>query len=251
MLTDGHIQLHRSILLWEWYSDRNVRDVFTHLLLTVNWYDDKWQGVLVKRGQRIVGREKLAKEVGLSVQELRTALNKLKSTNEITIKTTSKYTVVTINNYDEYQADNQRVNQRVTNEQPAINQQSTTNEESNKAINTTTATTRETQLTRLCQFFEANNFGMMAHSVMDDMSDYLEHGVRVELIEHCMKEAVDCKKPTWKYVKSILKRCQTQKIETVQQFDAEKAAKENSRNGGTHNDTNVRTTKPLPGAIRL
>ncbi|MDL2324037.1 DnaD domain protein [Ruminococcaceae bacterium OttesenSCG-928-A16] len=234
MLTDGHIQLHRSILLWEWYSDRNTRDLFIHLLLTANWYDEKWQGETIKRGQRVVGRDKLAKEIGLTVQQLRTSLNRLKSTSEITIKTTTKYSVITINNYDTYQADNQRTNQQLTNNQPTTNQQLTTNEESNKAINIpTAANAREAQLQRLCLYFEANNFGLMAHSIMADMADYLDRGVSVELIERCMKEATDSQKATWKYVKSILHRCQVQKVETVQQFNAQKLQQKQTKATGS------------------
>ncbi|WP_326494329.1 hypothetical protein [Sphingobacterium sp. UT-1RO-CII-1] len=70
----------------------------------------------------------------MTVQQIRTSLTKLKSTNEITIKTTNKGTVITIVNYDFYQSgeDEQPTkqptsNQRITNKQPTDNQQVTTN----------------------------------------------------------------------------------------------------------------------------
>ena len=120
---DGWIKLHRKFLDWEWYEDNNVKVVFLHLLLLANHEDKKWRGQMILRGQLITSRSHLAKEIGLSEQQIRTSLNKLKSTNEITIKTTSQNTLVTIVKYNDYQLienknnqqNNQRNNKRATN----------------------------------------------------------------------------------------------------------------------------------------
>jgi len=85
-------------------------------------------GKTIKRGQLVAGRLELSKNTGISEQSIRTSLVKLKSTSEITIKTTNKYSVISINNYDEYQ---QSTN-KLTNNQPTTNQQLTTNEEYKK-----------------------------------------------------------------------------------------------------------------------
>lgn len=82
---------------------------------------------------------------------------------------------------------------------------------------------------RLSQFFEGNNFGLMAHSIMDDFAAYLDEGVDALLIERCMKEAVDCGTLAWKYVVRILERCRTQNIGTVDQFEAEKRKRESDK----------------------
>lgn len=136
----GWIKIYTKITKWCWYDDINTRITFLHLLLTVNWEDKNWHGIVVKRGSRVFGRIELAKEVGISVQQLRTSLGKLsststfdslhtpggkKSTSEITIKSYSKYSVVSINNYDDYQESTSIS----TNNQPATNQQLTTTEE--------------------------------------------------------------------------------------------------------------------------
>lgn len=126
-MNGGWIKLHRKFIEWKWKSDANVVALFLHLLLSANHKDKEWQGIIIKKGQLITGRLELAKNVGLSVQQTRTAITKLKSTNEITIKTTNKYSIVTINNWDKYQDYNQQDNQRVTNNQPTNNQQITTN----------------------------------------------------------------------------------------------------------------------------
>lgn len=103
-MNSGWIKLHRKMTEWEWYTDHNTFILFMHLLLTVNYEDKKWRGVDVKRGQILTGRLKLSEETGLSEKAIRTALNKLKTTGEIVIKTASKYSVITICNYDKYQS---------------------------------------------------------------------------------------------------------------------------------------------------
>lgn len=100
---DGWIKLHRKFLDWEWYNDNNTKIVFLHLLLTANHKEKKWQGITIKRGQKLTSLQHLAEETNLTVRQTRTALSKLKTTNELTIKTTSKYTLITIEKYSDYQ----------------------------------------------------------------------------------------------------------------------------------------------------
>ena len=133
----GSIKLFRQFLDWEWYQDENVKSVFIHLLLTANYKDLRWQGKLIKRGQLVTSREKLAALLGKSEQNIRTALDKLVMTKEIVKQSTNKYTIITICNYDKWQSNdgftnqqnNQQVNQQLTNEQPTTNQQLTTSKE--------------------------------------------------------------------------------------------------------------------------
>ncbi len=126
--TPGWIKLHRKIFDWEWYDDINTWRLFIHCLLKANFEDKHWHGTMVKRGSFITVSLKLAEETHLSRQQVRTALNKLKSTNELTIKTSRQFTKITVNNYDKYQQNNQRI----TNEQPTNNQQITTTKEYKK-----------------------------------------------------------------------------------------------------------------------
>jgi hypothetical protein len=127
MNNQGWIKIHRKILSWEWYLDINTSRLFIHLLLVANHEKARWQGIDILPGQCVTGRMSLSKQTGLSEQQTRSALNKLKSTNEITIKTTNKYSVITILNWKVYQQDNQQTNQQITNNQPTNNQQITTN----------------------------------------------------------------------------------------------------------------------------
>lgn len=103
-----------------------------NLLLMANWTDSDWQGMTIKRGQLVTGRKALAAQTGLSEQTVRTSLNHLKSTNEITIIPTNKFSVITIVNYGKFQDISEMLTSTSTNnltsDQPAANQQLTTNE---------------------------------------------------------------------------------------------------------------------------
>lgn len=102
-MKQGFIVLHRSMLEWEWYNDQNTKCLFLHLLLTANFEDKKWRGIEIKRGQVITSIENLAKSTTLTIKQTRIALSKLKKTNEIVVKGTSSYSLITLTNYCVYQ----------------------------------------------------------------------------------------------------------------------------------------------------
>lgn len=129
---DWFIQLHRKLLQWEWYDDINTKVLFIHLLLKANYKPKNWRGIDIWTGEVLTWRITLSDETGLTQQQIRTCLNKLKSTNEITIKTTNKYSLIKLTNYNEYQQINQQTTQQVTNKQPTSNQQVTTTNKDNK-----------------------------------------------------------------------------------------------------------------------
>ena len=116
----GHIKLDRRILEWEWYGDINTCRLFIHLLLKVNWKDGRFQGTEVPRGSLVTSYSNLAKDTGLSVKNVRTALNHLETTGEVAVNRHSKFSVVTIKNYNVYQTDG-----TVTGSQVAVNRQAT------------------------------------------------------------------------------------------------------------------------------
>ena len=122
MLESGYVRLYRSFLTWEWYTDSNTKDLFLHLILTANWEPKKWKGITVERGQRVYSRASLAKEMRLSERNIRTALNHLISTGEVTNQITPQYSIITIKNYDLYQ----QPTSEVTSDRPATDQRPTT-----------------------------------------------------------------------------------------------------------------------------
>lgn len=125
----GYIGLWRKIRDWEWYTDINTKCLFIHLILSVNHCDKNWRGQLIKRGQLTSSYKNLSKATGLSVQEVRTSLDKLILTNDITKESTNKHTTITVINYNIYQDFGSANNKQSTNNQQPNNKQSTTTKE--------------------------------------------------------------------------------------------------------------------------
>lgn len=125
-MSSGWIKLHRQLLEWEWYDDINTKCLFLHCLLKANHKDKTWRGVKIKKGSFLTGREKLSSETGLTEQQIRTCLRKLKSTRDITTKSTSKGTVLTVENYSFYQNCENNQPAKQPRNAPEDNQQVTT-----------------------------------------------------------------------------------------------------------------------------
>jgi DNA-binding transcriptional MerR regulator len=105
------------------------------MLIKANHKDAKWQGNDVKRGQFISSLGNISNATGISIQSIRTILKKLEKTNEIEVKSTSQFTIVTICKYECYQDENETTNKPLTNNQQATNKQSTTNKNDKKEKN--------------------------------------------------------------------------------------------------------------------
>ncbi|MBQ2990900.1 MAG: hypothetical protein IJD60_06385 [Clostridia bacterium] len=132
-LQKGFVILHRSLLSWGWHDDPSTGWLFVNLILMANCAPVEWKGIKIERGQLVTGRKSLAEQTGLSEQSVRTALNHLKSTGEITIKPTNKYSLITIVNYRKFQdipeTSTSKLTSKLTSNQPAANQQLTTTEQ--------------------------------------------------------------------------------------------------------------------------
>jgi hypothetical protein len=127
----GYIQLFRSMKQWGWYKEPLTCHLFIHCLLSANHKDNMYKGVLVKKGSFLTSRKLLAEETGLSERNVRTALTRLKSTNELTIEKNQKGTIITVNNFAMYQ----EATKKVTTKRPANDQQVTTNNNDNNENN--------------------------------------------------------------------------------------------------------------------
>lgn len=133
----GWLKLFYRFKEWEWYADTNMVRLFIHLLLNANYRPLKWRGETIPRGSLVTSLEKLHQQTGLSVQEIRTCLKRLISTNEITSRSTNKERIITLCKYELYQADataaetavNKQANNQPTGSQQSNNNQLTTSKE--------------------------------------------------------------------------------------------------------------------------
>ena len=99
----GWVRLYRDFLSWGLYKDSPSKDVFIHILLNAAYKDFNLNGFIVRRGFWITSVRQIATETGLSVQQVRTALEKLEATQAITRTATHRATLIGVVNYDFYQ----------------------------------------------------------------------------------------------------------------------------------------------------
>lgn len=133
MCTDnGYMKLFRKISEWEWYDDPATFKVFLHFLVTARWQDGSWHGIEIKRGEVLESLPSIAQKNGLTVQNVRTAIQHLLNTNSITIRKAGRWHVYSVSEYEKYQCQHdyqQESNREVTENQQGGNREVTTHKE--------------------------------------------------------------------------------------------------------------------------
>ena len=123
----GFILIHRKIVTWEWYQNPNTFRVFLHCLLMANFVDGRFEGKEIKRGQFVTSLQKLSEQTSLSLRQVRTSLEHLILTGELTSKSYSKFRVITVVNYDKYQNNDRQIDSQLTGNRQADDKQVTSN----------------------------------------------------------------------------------------------------------------------------
>ena len=100
----GYVKIHRKLVEWRYYKNSVVKCIFLHILLTANYKDVPWEEIIVKKGQKVTSYPSLAEETGFTVAQVRKAIAKLKEAGTITVRTTSRYSLITVENWDLYQS---------------------------------------------------------------------------------------------------------------------------------------------------
>lgn len=199
---EGYIKLHRKIIDWQWYADRNTFRLFLYLLLNANYEDKHWKNILVKRGQLITSLVHLANGTGLSIQQVRTSLEKLKSTQEITQEVTQKYSLITIVKYSDYQ-DTTLKNNTIPNTISNIEITTTKEIKNNKEISSSSIVSEYEK-----------NIGTLNGIVLEELESYAED-MSEELIIEAIHIAGRNNKKMWSYIKGILNNWNTKGYKVV------------------------------------
>lgn len=208
------VKLFSKFTEWEWYKDINTKTVFIHCLLKANWKDGRFEGKTIPRGSFVTGRKELSKQLMMTEQEIRTALKHLKSTNEITIKTTNKYSIITIVNYDLYQQNNQEYNQQLTNNQPTTNQQLTTIVEY-KTISSISSI--EELYARVHKYLETNFARPMSSIEIETIDSWLDYFKDEFIINYGIKVAVLNHVTTMNYLNGIYQKWKDNGYKTLEE----------------------------------
>ena len=111
----GWIKLFRQITDWELYRDINSKVLFFHILLKTAYedYTDE-QGFKIHAGYYLTSIRQLADETGLSIRQVRTALDKLIATHSLTQQTTHRGTLIKVEKWAFFQGEREKATQQTT-----------------------------------------------------------------------------------------------------------------------------------------
>ena len=216
---EGWISLHRKMIDWEWYNEPNTIRLFLHCLLKANHQDKKWRGIDIKRGSFVTSYAKLADELELSIQNVRTALNNLKLTGEVTSESSSKNTVIKVVNYDKHQVnntqDNTQSNKQLTKSQHTPNTRLTTTNNDNNDNNDNNENkiyeAKQNYKPEFNSFFSKVNTRFHQDWITEVFNDYKSFSPNCE---NTIQQFID---GTMKY--SILEFCKSCKYNSIKFFN--------------------------------
>ena len=132
-MTEGWVKLHRKVVESSLWMYPNAFLIFMWLLMRASYEKRKFpfngSDLELLPGELISSHDSIRKGTGkkISIMQIRTALDYLKSTDRITVKSYNKFSVISICNWEEYQGDNRQDNSPITGKQQASNRQITTN----------------------------------------------------------------------------------------------------------------------------
>lgn len=147
MIENGFVKLPRSIAKRSWFNKQNTLQLYVVLLLNAAFKDFEYDGMTIRAGQYITSLNKLMEMTGQTKRQIRTALDHLKASGDLTIEASSKFSIITLNS-DPCQAsgdtqtvkradtcaDTQNDNRSISNKKEVIKEEST-KEEKEEAAN--------------------------------------------------------------------------------------------------------------------
>ena len=107
----GYIKLHRKTLDSQVFRNDGLFRLWIWCLLRAN-FKEGWLAVKTGKGetqvkilpgQFVFGRKSAAKELKVNPETIRKRMDKLKTIGNVTIESTTKYSIISIVNWDSYQ----------------------------------------------------------------------------------------------------------------------------------------------------
>jgi len=121
----GWLKVHRKLKDSSFYKDSQAVHLWLHLLLCANHKEAEvligQQIVKVKPGQFITGRKKLSEATGIAESKIQRVLKVFEKCTMIEQQTFTKYRVISITNFTEYQLGEQQTNSKRTTDEQQMN----------------------------------------------------------------------------------------------------------------------------------
>ena len=178
---EGYIKIYRKIF------DSNLRprgrfsrfEAWVYLLCKANGIKKRWIGIDVERGSFATSQLELSKEFKWATGTINLFFSYLKAENRIETKTTNKYTIVTIKNYDIYNPPpNRNENKNENNMKTTRKQHETTNKD-NKDNKDNIHMSKARELITKYNFLYGKNL-ISFQSITKNLEFWLGEGYRLE-----------------------------------------------------------------------
>ena len=171
----GYVKLWRKSIEGGWLTNHKLWAFWCWCLLKASHKECDvivgYKQVHLVPGEFIFGRKAASKELGISERSIRTNLDFLKTTQNLTIKTTNKYSIISIVNWSTYQQDieqnDHQNDQQVTSKRPANDQQVTTNKNVKNVKNNKTYVFVKPSLEEVRLYCHEKKYGVNPEAWMD------------------------------------------------------------------------------------
>lgn len=252
--TSGWLKLYRQVIQSSVWTNSDWLKMWVLVLTQAAFTDNitqKVNGIKVKvnRGEWATNRRTAAQlfnydckpEQQISESTAYRILMQLKSDSMVNIKSTNKYSVVTVINYDTFQ-----FGEQLSNSDAIETRQKSDNFLKNlrtKEVITTTTTENQNpnnQEQNPFEFFQKNGFGQISGFIGQDMNqwigDFQQAGASEPeanaIVVKSLQIAVERGKTNWGYAKAILKSWDQHNLHSIAAIDAEQTKHQQIRSSG-------------------
>lgn len=221
-MNTGYIKLYRKVTNSFVWTNANMFKLWSLCLMKASHKESRFifngQEIAVSSGQFVTGRAVIEKEFNEGVprdqqivgRTLWRWLKKFENEQMLSISSTPKYSVITINNWDDYQVNDQQV----SNNRPTTVQQLSTykNEKNEKNV----VVVEEQQ--SVFQLYQSI-FGML-NSVTTQNLEYWCNDLSTELVSEALKISAKSNARNFKYTESILRNWEQEGVKTLDDVKA-------------------------------
>lgn len=227
----GWISLHRKLMDNPIYSNANMLKLWIHCLMKATHTEREQlvgnQMVKLEVGQFITGRNALSDEFNKGAKKDETVsaitlwrwLKNFEKWGMLNIKTTTKYSVVTVTNWSEHQVHEQQMN----NNRTASEQQVNTNNNVNNYNNTNTTATTTKPIDGFAEVFQTfeSNICRLSPIQRDSLGMwYDDFNKNKDIVLEAIKIADNRNRRNYGFVEYLLREWANNKLTTVEQIQS-------------------------------
>nr|DAU79192.1 MAG TPA: replisome organizer [Caudoviricetes sp.] len=224
-MNTGYIKLYRKVTNSFVWTNANMFKLWSLCLMKASHKESRFifngQEIAVSSGQFVTGRAVIEKEFNEGVprdqqivgRTLWRWLKKFENEQMLSISSTPKYSVITINNWDDYQVNDQQVS---NNRPTSVQQLSTYKNEKNDKNEKNVVVVEEQQ--SVFQLYQSI-FGML-NSVTTQNLEYWCNDLSTELVSEALKISAKSNARNFKYTESILRNWEKEGVKTLDDVKA-------------------------------